>query len=148
MSSLVDIRKRDAELHYCATCGNRVYSLTDDSEPHNFTIEECDRRLRNAGKKQGTPREPRDGHLCWTPEDHHPFAEGAIPDYKEAARDRRDLLAVVDDLLASLSGAAKDFNAHRRALIHIATRRHEYTESCDGCTFAASMVRQALGEAE
>ena len=87
MSELDAIRERDAELHYCATCGNRVYSLTAD-EPHTFTVEECDRRL--AGK-----REMVDGHYCWSPEMHHPFVEGEIPDYEDAARDRRYLLGLL-----------------------------------------------------
>lgn len=98
--SLEAIKARDAELHYCRTCGNRIYVLGDEGDAHFFSVEECDRRLRLASKeavKAGRRARQFDegtGHLCWTPQDHHPFLEGPIPDYERAERDRRLLLGV------------------------------------------------------
>ena len=90
MSELDEIRKRDAEFHYCATCGQRVYRLDDPDSPHNITVEQCEAYLSRSSK-----RERIDGRLCWNPEDHHPFVEGEIPDYEQEARDRRYLLGLV-----------------------------------------------------
>lgn len=98
--SLEAIKARDAELHYCRTCGKRVYKLGDTEDIHFYDVEECDRRLAEASDiavAEGKPArtmDPDTGHLCWTPKDHHPFLEGPIPDYERAERDRRLLLGV------------------------------------------------------
>lgn len=72
---LAAIIKRDAETRYCGKCGNRRYPDSDDY--HDRTAAEC-----RGGK-------------CLSPEDHHPFVDGDIPPYEQAARDRRYLLALL-----------------------------------------------------
>lgn len=100
MTPLEEIRARDALLHYCATCRRRVYDLEDETDTHNYTVEQCDQMLRKSAIKGGRTREPdpETGHLCGTPSEHHPFVEGDIPGYEQAERDRRWLLQAYDSL--------------------------------------------------
>lgn len=97
--SLEAIKARDADLHYCRTCGNRVYDIGDEDDAHFKSLERCNFLLAEGNKGRVAagklPREPGgDGNLCWHPEEHHPFLEGPIPDYERAERDRRLLLGV------------------------------------------------------
>ena len=117
---LSEARRHDAALHYCRTCGNRYY---DDAkgDVHDRPASEC-----------------RDGG-CLAPEDHHPFVEGPLPDYEEAAIDRRNLVRGAADLLAAVE-------ALETILAHFAP---EHIDSVDGSTIgtnARAVLRRLRGE--
>jgi hypothetical protein len=106
VTTLEEIKARDAELHYCATCHESRYP--DDR--HSYTVEECDARLAADAAAVGKPRhpDPETGHLCWLPQDHHPFVEGDIPEYTYdpfAAADRRFLLSYIEGLTKEIAQA-------------------------------------------
>lgn len=92
------IRARDAAVHFCATCGDRVWP-GEQANAHAYTVDQCEEMLRSAARKAGRERhpDPDTGRLCWDPSAHHPFVEGPIPEYEQELRDRRALLALIPE---------------------------------------------------